>query len=154
LVPIGLDPPFASPSTADFVAEAVRWRGSRSYLDPRLETYQPVIWNNLIRFAIPDGRSSTYFIAECPTDPSDSTRAILNHVAFHEHMSFNKFHDADLIHPAWKLLQYFDIPMSSRTSDALFKNAWQTTRQPTEATVRVSVERLQEVWEATLARER
>jgi len=66
-------------------------------------------------------------------------------VAFHEHMSFNKFHDADLIHPAWKLLQYFDIPMSSWTSDASFGNAWQTTRQPTEATVRVSGERLQEV---------
>jgi len=62
--PLGLDPPFASPSTANFVAEAVRWRGSRRYqtaraeltacyLDPRLGTYHPVIWNNLIRFANP-----------------------------------------------------------------------------------------------------
>jgi len=52
--PLGLDPPFASPSTANFVAEAVRWRGSRRYqtaraeltacyLDPRLGTYHPVI---------------------------------------------------------------------------------------------------------------
>jgi hypothetical protein len=89
LVSIGLDPFFASPSIADFVAEAVRWRGSRRYqtaravltacyLDPILGTYHPVNWNNLIRpfinVPVDDVAMAaalnfyTDFFAECPAD--------------------------------------------------------------------------------------
>ena len=158
--PLGLDPPFASPSTANFVAEAVRWRVQegiklRERSSPLVISTPdsgltiPSSGTTSYASPIPDGRSSTCqltmspwpqplnfytdFFAECPANPSDPKRAILNHVASHviQQIPRRGPHSPGMGNSSSTSAQQ-DIPMSSRTSNALFGNSWETTRQPLE----------------------